>query len=117
MISMYTYLFILENEAPTINIVSGNNRINAQVGSPIEMVFTAQDDKGTPFYDIINQPGAGFTADNSTGNLTLRWTPANVSTERIRYFVSFVVQAFIKWIYIYIVKLAHVVACNKLSHV
>jgi hypothetical protein len=40
---MYTYLFILENEAPTINIVSGNNRINAQVGSPIEMVFTGQD--------------------------------------------------------------------------
>jgi hypothetical protein len=39
-------------------------------------------------------------ADNSTGNLTLRWTPANVSTERIRYFVNFVVQAFIKWIYI-----------------
>ena len=95
-------LFIVENETPTISIVSGNNRINAQVNSSIEMVFTAQDDKGTPFYDIINQPGAGFTADNSTGNLTLRWTPANVNTERIRYFVSFVVQAFIKWIYIYI---------------
>jgi hypothetical protein len=42
---MYTYLLIVENEAPTIYIVSGNNRINAQVGSPIEMVFTVQDDK------------------------------------------------------------------------
>jgi hypothetical protein len=59
------------------------------------MVFTGQDDKGTPFYDIINQPGAGFAADNSTGNLTLRWTPANVSTERIRYFVSFDSWSFI----------------------
>jgi hypothetical protein len=46
-------------------------------------VFTGQDDK-TFFYDIINQPVSGFTADNSTGNLTLRWTPANVNTERIR---------------------------------
>jgi hypothetical protein len=36
------------------------------------------------FYDIINQPVSGFTAYNSTGNLTLRWTPANVNTERIR---------------------------------
>jgi hypothetical protein len=25
-------------------------------------MFTVQDDKGTPFYDIINQPGAGFVA-------------------------------------------------------
>ena len=81
---MYTYLFIVENEAPTINIVSGNNRINAKVDSSIEMVFTGKDDK-TFVYDIINQPVSGFTADNSTGgNLTLRWTPANVSTERIR---------------------------------
>ena len=99
---MYTYLFIVENEAPTINIVNGNNRINAQVNSPIEMVFTVQDDKSGSFYDIINQPVFGFTADNSTGNLTLRWTPANVNTERIRYFVSFVVKTFFKWIYIYI---------------
>ena len=83
MISMYTYLFIVENEAPTIRIVSGNNRINAQVGTPIEMVFTGQDDKDY-FYDIINQPVSGFAADNSTGNLNLTWTPANVSTERIR---------------------------------
>ena len=83
MISMYTYFFIVENEAPTINIVSGNNRINAEVNSLIEMVFTGKDDK-TFVYDIINQPVSGFTADNATGNLTLRWTPANVSTERIR---------------------------------
>jgi hypothetical protein len=26
---MYTYLFIVENEAPTIKNVNGNNRINA----------------------------------------------------------------------------------------
>ena len=84
MISMYTYLFIVENEAPTISIVSGNNRINAQVNSSIEMVFTGQDDKADLFYDIINQPVAGFVADNSTGNLILTWTPANVNTERIR---------------------------------
>ena len=83
MISMYTYLFIVENEAPTINIVGGNNRINAEVDSSIEMVFTGKDDK-TFVYDIINQPVSGFTAENSTGNLTLRWMPANVSTERIR---------------------------------
>ena len=67
---MYTCVFIVENEAPTISIVSGNNRINAQVDSSIEMVFTGQDDK-TFFYDIINQPVAGFIADNSTGNLSL----------------------------------------------
>jgi hypothetical protein len=76
-------LFIVENETPTISIVSGNNRINAEVNSSIEMVFTGQDDK-TFFYDIINQPVAGFIADNSTGNLSLRWTPANVNAERIR---------------------------------
>ena len=93
-------LFIVENETPTISIVSGNNRINAEVNSSIEMVFTGQDDK-TFFYDIINQPVAGFIADNSTGNLSLRWTPANVNAERIRQFVSFV-KAFFKWIYIYI---------------
>ena len=80
---MYTYLFIVENEAPTIRIVSGNNRINAQVGTPIEMVFIGRDDKDY-FYNIINQPDSGFTADNSTGNLNLTWTPANVNTERIR---------------------------------
>ena len=82
-IYVYIHHCIVENEAPTINIVSGNNRINAQVGSSIEMVFTGQDDK-TFVYDIINQPVAGFIADNSTGNLSLRWTPANVNTERIR---------------------------------
>ena len=80
---MYTCVFIVENEAPTISIVSGNNRINAQVNSSIEMVFTGQDDK-TFFYDIIDQPDAGFIADNSTGNLSLSWMPTNVNTERIR---------------------------------
>jgi hypothetical protein len=45
--------------------VNGNNRINAQVNSPIEMVFTVQDDKSGSFYDIINQPVFGLSNSNA----------------------------------------------------
>ncbi|XP_063411483.1 uncharacterized protein LOC134694404 [Mytilus trossulus] len=72
----------LQNEAPEI---SGQESIKVVVNQSIVLNFTGQDDKPGFRYSIIDQPGGGsFTSDNSTGNLTLTWTPANLNTEKIR---------------------------------
>ncbi|CAG2253241.1 unnamed protein product [Mytilus edulis] len=72
----------LQNEAPEI---SGQESIKVIVNQSIVLNFTGHDDKADFRYSIIDQPGEGtFTSDNSTGNLTLTWTPANLNTEKIR---------------------------------
>ncbi|VDI67896.1 Hypothetical predicted protein [Mytilus galloprovincialis] len=72
----------LQNEAPEI---SGQESIKVVVNQSIVLNFTGHDDKADFRYSIIDQPGEGtFTSDNSTGNLTLTWTPANLNTEKIR---------------------------------
>ncbi|VDI38554.1 Hypothetical predicted protein [Mytilus galloprovincialis] len=72
----------LQNEAPEI---SGQESIKVVVNQSVVLNFTGQDDKADFRYSIIDQPGGDtFTSDNSTGNLTLTWTPANLNTEKIR---------------------------------
>ncbi|VDI38553.1 Hypothetical predicted protein [Mytilus galloprovincialis] len=72
----------LQNEAPEI---SGQESIKVVVNQSIVLNFTGHDDKADFRYSIIDQPGEGtFISDNSTGNLTLKWTPANLNTEKIR---------------------------------
>ncbi|CAC5394799.1 unnamed protein product [Mytilus coruscus] len=72
----------LQNEAPEI---SGQESIKVEVNKSIIFNFSGQDDKADLRYSIIDQPGEGtFTSDNSTGNLTLTWTPVNLNTEKIR---------------------------------
>ncbi|XP_071153468.1 uncharacterized protein [Mytilus edulis] len=72
----------LQNEAPEIE---GEESIKVVVNQPISFNFQGQDDKPGFRYSIIDQPGQGFFAANdSTGNLTLTWTPANLDTEKIR---------------------------------
>ncbi|XP_076088995.1 mucin-like protein [Mytilus galloprovincialis] len=72
----------LQNEAPEI---SGQESIKVVVNQSIVLNFTGHDDKADFRYSIIDQPGEGtFTSDNSTGYLTLTWTPANLNTEKIK---------------------------------
>ncbi|CAG2236072.1 unnamed protein product [Mytilus edulis] len=72
----------LQNEAPEI---AGVESIKVVVNQSTSFTFQGQDDKPGFIYSIIDRPGQGFSASNdSTGNLTLTWTPANLNTEKIR---------------------------------
>ena len=74
------FIFFTENEAPSIG---GDGSIEAVVGSPVTLNYFGSDDSNSFVYDIINQPSTGVTANNSTGNLTLTWTPSNLNAENI----------------------------------
>ncbi|CAG2254068.1 MUC4 [Mytilus edulis] len=72
----------LQNEAPEIE---GEPSIKVVVNQSISFNFQGQDDKPGFRYSIIDQPSGGiFASNDSTGNLTLTWTPANLDTEKIR---------------------------------
>lgn len=53
----------------------------ATVNQPIELKFNASDD-GTFVYQVLDQPGTGFSFDGSSGVAT--WTPTDTNVVNIR---------------------------------